>query len=342
MRFAMTLAAAALTAACTMKSQEAPPLTGPSELGTSIVLSVTPDVLNQDGASQSIVTVTARDQNGQPLRNLALRGEINVNGISADFGTLSARNVVTGADGRATFIYTAPPAPPVAVSDQTIVSILVTPIGTDFNNAVSRSATIRLVPAVNVPLPSGMSPNFVFSPEQPTEGQNVFFEACGDPANACAPANNPVVTYSWDFGDGATATGRTVTHAFNGPGNYFVRLTITDSLGRTAPTTRTVPVGQSAAPNAQFVFSPTTAVTGQAVNFNASASTATAGRRIASYTWDFGDGTALETRTSPVVSHTYGAARTYTVTLVVTDDIGRTDSFSATVTVGSPTIAGPR
>ena len=39
----------ALTGACTMKNQDAPPLTGPSEFAQSIGIAVSPDVLPQDG-----------------------------------------------------------------------------------------------------------------------------------------------------------------------------------------------------------------------------------------------------------------------------------------------------
>jgi hypothetical protein len=53
------LAAALLLSACTTKEQETPPLSGPSELSTAINISVSPDVLRQDGASQSLVTITA-------------------------------------------------------------------------------------------------------------------------------------------------------------------------------------------------------------------------------------------------------------------------------------------
>ena len=125
LRFASAVAASAAVlltlAGCTMHDQEAPPLSGPSEYATSIALTVTPDVLTQDGASQSLITVTARDANGQPLRNLSLRAEVQIGGIRADFGTLSARNLVTGNDGRATVVYTAPAAPAVAVDNGTLV-----------------------------------------------------------------------------------------------------------------------------------------------------------------------------------------------------------------------------
>ena len=117
-----------------MKNQEAPPLMGPSEFGTSVTVTVSPDVLSLDGASQSLVTITVRDPNGKPVRNLSLRAEISIGGVRADFGSLSARNVVTGSDGRATLVYTAPGAPNGPSEDpNTLVDILVTPIGTDYN-----------------------------------------------------------------------------------------------------------------------------------------------------------------------------------------------------------------
>ena len=44
---------------CTLKEQEAPPLSGPSEFAKSITVSVSPDILSQDGSSQSRITVSA-------------------------------------------------------------------------------------------------------------------------------------------------------------------------------------------------------------------------------------------------------------------------------------------
>ena len=41
-----------------------PGLIGPSEFGLSIQMTATPDTLNADGISQSIVRITLRDQNG--------------------------------------------------------------------------------------------------------------------------------------------------------------------------------------------------------------------------------------------------------------------------------------
>ncbi len=45
-----------------------------------------------------------------------------------------------------------------------------------------------------------------------------------------------VVSYAWDFGDGATGSGATTTHTFVNPGWAYVHLTVTDSAGATGDT----------------------------------------------------------------------------------------------------------
>ena len=81
---------------------------------------------------------------------------------------------------------------------------------------------------------------------------------------------------------------------------------------------------------AAFTFSPSGPTAGSSVNFNAS--TSTSADPIASYKWDFGDGTIITT-SSPNIAHTYGTAGAYTVTLIVTDSKSRKASTSNTVTV---------
>lgn len=311
--------AVALAASCTMKNQEAPPLTGPSEYGTSVGVQVTPDILTQDGASQAIVVVTVRDSAGQPLRNVPLRADIMADGQVVDFGSLSAKSLVTSGDGRATIVYTAPAA---AGDSEALVSIGITPVGSNHQNAVTRTATIRLVPpGIRVP-PSDLVPTFTFSPASPVERQDVLFDA--------TESRGSIAQYRWDFGDGSTGSGATVTHAFSGPSTYFVRLTLVDGLGRSASTTRSVTVGQGTAPNANFTFSPTDPTTNDTVNFNATSSTAASGRRIVSYVWDFGNG---QSATGAQVTQRFTVARTYTITLTVTDDIGRAHTTSRTLQV---------
>lgn len=316
-----------------MKSQEAPGLTGPSEHAQSIVVAASPDILSQDGASQSVITVTARGPNGEPLPNLSMNVEIRVGGVRAEFGSLSARNVVTGSDGRGTFVYTAPMSPALSLQDGTMVTIAVTPIGTDFGNASARSATIRVVPVGPVVPPDGLAPYFTFLPSAPMEQQQVLFQACADSSRpACAPANNPIAEYDWDFGDGHGGSGRFQTHAYELAGSYTVTLEVSDSYGRTASSAQQVTVGAGAVPTASFVFSPSSPRANQTIAFNASASAATAGRRIVSYTWDFGDGTGPRGGGS-AINYSYASVGSYNVTLVVTDDAGKSASVTVGVTV---------
>jgi PKD repeat protein len=325
--------AALLSTGCTVKKEEAPPLVGPSELGKSISLTITPDVLTRDGASQAVVRVTVRNQHGQPVSGEALRAEIFVDGTATDFGLLSARTIVTGGDGTATLTYTAPPAGPIDAGIQ--VDIAVTPLSSgNFANSQTRTATIRLVPPGVVMPPSGLTPNFTFSPTAPVQAQSITFDACRNAAQPCVSGSIPVVNYAWDFGDGRTATGQTVSHTFNSPGNQLVRLTITDAAGRSQSITRTVPVSQSAAPSASFTVLPTPPRANQALVFNASASAAAQGRHIVNYRWDFGDGT-IRNSSDPLMNHAYAQAGTYVVILTVTDDIGRTGVNTTQLTVQS-------
>jgi PKD repeat protein len=78
---------------------------------------------------------------------------------------------------------------------------------------------------------------------------------------------------------------------------------------------------------------------------DASASTDTDATPIASYRFDFGDGTPAVTTTTPAATaqHTYAAPGTYTVTLIVTDTAGLPSApATASVTFSAPTTVEKR
>ncbi len=61
-------------------------------------------------------------------------------------------------------------------------------------------------------------------------------------AGSSDPDAGQTLTYAWDFGDGATGTGVSVSHAYSAGGTYNVQLVVTDPLGLadTVTTTATV------------------------------------------------------------------------------------------------------
>jgi PKD repeat protein len=87
----------------------------------------------------------------------------------------------------------------------------------------------------------------------------------------------------------------------------------------------------STATNVPPIASFTKSCTNLACTFNGSASTDSDGT-IASYAWNFGDGT---TATGATASHTYASAGSYTVALTVTDNGGATGSTANSVTVSA-------
>jgi hypothetical protein len=233
--------AVALAAACTVKDTQPPALAGPSELGLSLSVQAVPDVVIQDGESRTQVVVTARDPMAQPVRNLALRVEIYYRNTLVDYGTLApGRNIVTGSDGKAMVTYT-PPRAPAQSSDtgDNIVTILVTPLGTDYATAVPRQVQIRLVPPGVIIAPTGAL--FTWSPTSPTVGKLVYF----DGSLSTAPAGRSLKVYEWDFGDGdhkRIEGSAQTTHDFVTAGDFLVRLTVTDSAGSRATVARSLKV----------------------------------------------------------------------------------------------------
>jgi len=239
--FPILLAAATLVG-CTVSRSTPPSLTGPSGLGLSIALQANPDVLSQDGSSQSILTITARDANSHPVQALAVRLAIVTDGTLDEPGLLSAETVVTGTDGRASASYTAPLSPSVTTRASVPVSITATPIGTDASGAQPRSVTISLIPTGTrvPPAVPGTEPTaeFVFSPGAPGVNQTVYFNA-----SASKPGTGrTIVRYDWDFRPSAPQQGVMVNATFAQAGLYNVTLVVTDDVGQQGSVTKAVTV----------------------------------------------------------------------------------------------------
>jgi PKD repeat protein len=66
--------------------------------------------------------------------------------------------------------------------------------------------------------------------------------ACDFDGSASSDSDGSIASYSWDFGDGATATGATPSHSFASAGTYTVQLTVTDNQGATGTSNGSVVV----------------------------------------------------------------------------------------------------
>jgi YD repeat-containing protein len=172
--------------------------------------------------------------------------------------------------------------------------------------------------------------SFTASPNPVAAGLLSSFDA-----SASSDPDGAVVKYEWDLdGNGSyeTDTGETASAAksYATAGDVTVDLRVTDNIGETATTTRTVTV-RGTLPTASLTATPNPASTGDQVSFDASGSSDPEGA-IAKYEWDLDGNGSYETDTGSTASavKSYPSKGGTTVGLRVTDGDGAT----ATTTVG--------
>ncbi len=136
------------------------------------------------------------------------------------------------------------------------------------------------------------------------------------------------VAYEWTFGLGLTSTDQNPTQTYTAYGTYLVSLKTTNSVGCTDVATATINISK---PVITFNDLPRENCVPYTHVFSATVSSPDA---VASYSWDFGDGTTSNAATP---SHTYAIPGTYTVSLAITTPSGctATKSLPAAITVGT-------
>jgi len=147
-------------------------------------------------------------------------------------------------------------------------------------------------------------------------------------ASASYDPDGYITSYFWDFGDGNTGSGVTVSHSYVDDGEYLVTLRVVDNWGAAASKKASITV-KNRPPVADLVASVAILDKKETVTFDASPSYDPDGT-IVSYSWDFGD---RNTATGVSVSHSYPNSGAYTVTLTVTDNDGATDTTTIAKTV---------
>ncbi|MFH1199347.1 MAG: PKD domain-containing protein [Candidatus Omnitrophota bacterium] len=149
-------------------------------------------------------------------------------------------------------------------------------------------------------------------------------------------ACNKDYTYTWDFGDGETATGSAVPHTYKKGGKYQAKLTVNDGLGLACSSaTENFMVNLNRPPVARAKCNALACV-GEEVNFDGSNSLVEEGDNL-TYSWDFGDGTSAQKGVK--VAHTYNKGGNYKAVLTVDNGMGgncssTTDTLSVVVNSG--------
>lgn len=138
-------------------------------------------------------------------------------------------------------------------------------------------------------------------------------------------ADDGVLSWSWDFGDGATSTEQFPTHAYDSSGSYLVQLDVTDDAGQADHVEGTVVV-DPAALQADF-FLVRRAPVGDLVSVD---DESTGGEGPLDVTWTFDDG-AVEHGAS--ATHAFAEPGVHDVTLDVTDGASTHDSLTQSITI---------
>lgn len=151
----------------------------------------------------------------------------------------------------------------------------------------------------------------------------VFGQACL-PAGSVTFTNQSTITdgtqnsftYTWNFGDGAVATGKDPVHDYQKLGPFTAQLVVAsgagckDTAAKSINTIYAQPVAAFSGPQ-EICLGATASFTDQSSAGNSS---------ITLWTWDFGDGAPVSSQQSP--SHAFTKAGTYPVTLTVRSATG--------------------
>ena len=169
--------------------------------------------------------------------------------------------------------------------------------------------------------PTNTAPEASFTASDPVDMAVNFTDTSTD------ADEDDTLTWAWNFGDAVgTSIEQNPTYTYTSNGIFQVTLIVTDTEGETSTITGTVTIGTA----------PTAGITAPEGNItvNTSAqftdSSTKGNENITIWSWNFGDDGTSDLQNP---THNYTAIGTYTVTLIVSDDYGLTDTITAEVVV---------
>ena len=271
------------------------------------------------------ITLTPGFSSGTYTEHWAVWIDYNQDGDFTDVG----EQVVSGLSGKTAVTSTiSPPASAAGISTRMRVAM-------KYNQAVTTSCTN---------ITSGEVEDYVVTIASSETSNNAPIAAINGPfsgaigtgiamsSNSSTDPDGTIVSHSWNFGDGtAVSTSANPNHAYTSAGTFTITLTVTDNDGATNSTTTvaTISGAGNLAPTAN-ANGPYNAAINTGIAFSSNGSADSDGS-IASYSWNFGDGSAVNTSANP--NHTYATVGNFTATLTVTDNEGATATSTAAVLV---------
>lgn len=157
----------------------------------------------------------------------------------------------------------------------------------------------------------GPTGSFTFDPPEGCPGTEVSFSA----------TSPNTTSFKWDFGDGQIRTGQDTVQFYRDPGVYCPILILEDGVGCEVVVPCTDSIVIHPQPNVNFGIDQNILCETGTVNFSDST---TASLNITNWLWDFGDN---NTSTAQNPQHTYSGIGDFDVTLIVTNELGCTDTL---------------
>ncbi|MFH1580282.1 MAG: PKD domain-containing protein, partial [Thermoplasmatota archaeon] len=181
----------------------------------------------------------------------------------------------------------------------------------------SRTAKVTVIDTSNT-APSSLS--FTYLPLDPDSGTQVLF------SGSATDAQGDPLTFTWNFGDGETGYGQTITHQFSaGAGGYTVVMYVDDGHLGTVPrpvasNPELVPVTANRAPTISVPDYPSVSK-GLLTTFVITAADLDT-RDTLRYTWVWGDGKTSSVTTTKTMTHIYTRNGDYTLRVWADDLTG--------------------
>ncbi|MGD0092506.1 MAG: PKD domain-containing protein [Planctomycetota bacterium] len=279
-------------------------------------------VLNSDGVTAIKATLCWTDQPGDVLAAKALVNDLDL-------------RLIRVSDQAVFFPFTLDPAHPEQPAKSAVNSVdtieqvvLSAPAAGSYLLAV-RGATLATAAGFTLASSHGLVEDPAPVPvinANATTGPPPF-QVTFDGSASHAPSGS-IVSYSWDFGDGTAAAGTLVQHVYSA-GSYRVVLTVMDNQGAAESASIAI-AATDQPPEAVLSLNPSSGPVPLTCLMSAAGSSTPVGT-LASYQWDFGDGTS---GAGPQASHTYSVPGLYFVTLTVMDAANATDSSTVPVFAG--------